>query len=275
MTKLCDTFRSRAISTWDLLRRARVNDFQPGEETITELNLLEIRRKHPQEVLLHKFTKRKESLMGADWEWWLTGSSRRWLGLRVQAKIVNLKLGTFPHLHYKGKSGYQTDVLIHRALSDNPPRIPLYCLYSNWDTKLISYSWPCWSFQASVRSYGCSFISALLVRFLRLRCSANNLTDLLPYMLPWQCLVCCYGYRTGDLPNRAYHYWRRAILLREDRALEGLEEDLRNRYRSIEPVANPPSYVQHLLQGGEPERLEDRGLQGVIVIREEVESEGV
>ena len=40
-----------------------------GEETITESNLLEIRRQHQKEVRVHTISKRDEALVGADWEW--------------------------------------------------------------------------------------------------------------------------------------------------------------------------------------------------------------
>ena len=58
-----------------------------GEETITETNLLEIRRRHPKLVHIHAFSKRVEATNGADWEWHIIGSKRT-LKMRVQAKRV-------------------------------------------------------------------------------------------------------------------------------------------------------------------------------------------
>ena len=58
-----------------------------GEETITENNLLEIRRRHIDRVHLETFTKPKEGKSGADWEWHIIG--HKWtLKMRVQAKRV-------------------------------------------------------------------------------------------------------------------------------------------------------------------------------------------
>ena len=59
-----------------------------GEETITETNLLELRRRLPEQVKVRTFSKVKEShVTGADWEWHIIGSI--WtLKLRVQAKRV-------------------------------------------------------------------------------------------------------------------------------------------------------------------------------------------
>ena len=61
-----------------------------GEETITEHNLLEIRRRHRKRICLETFPKRKEAQNGADWEWHIVGN--KWtLKMRVQAKRARYK----------------------------------------------------------------------------------------------------------------------------------------------------------------------------------------
>lgn len=40
-----------------------------GEEAITETNLLEIRRRHPEHVRIRTFPKPVEATNSADWEW--------------------------------------------------------------------------------------------------------------------------------------------------------------------------------------------------------------
>lgn len=56
-----------------------------GEETITESNLLELRRRHPGIITLDTFGKKNEAKKGADWEWHIIGRARSF-GMRVQAK---------------------------------------------------------------------------------------------------------------------------------------------------------------------------------------------
>ncbi|WP_419179043.1 DUF6615 family protein [Prescottella equi] len=58
----------------------------PGEEALTDINLLKLRLRIPT-LRVKKYDKKAESRNGADWEWWI-GSSRdkRWIQLRVQAK---------------------------------------------------------------------------------------------------------------------------------------------------------------------------------------------
>ena len=58
-----------------------------GEETITEGNLLELRRRHSDVIYLRTFSKHDESKIGSDWEWYIVGR-RRTLKIRVQAKRV-------------------------------------------------------------------------------------------------------------------------------------------------------------------------------------------
>ena len=97
-----------------------------GEETITETNLLEIRRRHPEHVHLHTFSKHAESRNGADWEWHIVGR-RRTLKMRVQAKRVQrdevLKIK-----HEVKSSGEQQRQLL-RAGALAAGMKPVYCIY--------------------------------------------------------------------------------------------------------------------------------------------------
>ena len=97
-----------------------------GEETITENNLLEIRRRHPDRVHVETFSKAKEAQRGADWEWHIVGRQLT-LKMRVQAKRVqrNNKL----KINYKVRSSgrQQRALLLEGAAADNMK--PLYCIY--------------------------------------------------------------------------------------------------------------------------------------------------
>src|ERR1700674_228364 len=86
---LCATFCQSAIWTWNCLKYARQTGIQLGEESLTDLNLLNIQICHPSEVRTKKFSRNTEGkVTGADWEWWF-GSPSGWLGLRIQAKKLN------------------------------------------------------------------------------------------------------------------------------------------------------------------------------------------
>ncbi len=54
---LCDTFRSRALWTWDTLARGRSVDYQIGQETLTHLNIFDLKMRHASEVYSRTFSK--------------------------------------------------------------------------------------------------------------------------------------------------------------------------------------------------------------------------
>ena len=97
-----------------------------GEETITESNLLEIRRRHPEHVRVHTFPKQVEATNGADWEWHIVGSMRT-LSMRVQAKRLQ-RNGVLKVMHTVKSSGrQQRDLLIAGAVAEGMK--PVYCIY--------------------------------------------------------------------------------------------------------------------------------------------------
>lgn len=237
---LCETFRRQAFWTWDQLSKARSVNTRLGEESLTDFNLLEIKLRHGQEVITRTFTKREESTVGADWEWWLTGANNQWIGFRLQAKTLDFHSGRYEHLHYITNSGqYQCDLLCDRARRTHPRCIPLYCLYSHWEI-MAPIQWRCGSFLATPESYGCSLVDAFYIQAVKDQARSNELRNLLPKMVPWHCLVCCEGYTDGDLPHRALALWRAQI--RVDLPATA----------SIAPqfdlVSEPPIHVQKLLR---------------------------
>ncbi len=206
-----------------------------------------------------------------DWEWWFTGPTGYWLGFRVQAKIVEFNSFEYRHLHYKNRYSpdYQTDSLIRSALQSPIRRIPIYCLYSNWRARqFLVARHPCGAFINSIRDYGCSIISALVVKDFRFNGEVSKVEALLPTMYPWHCLICqdSQNVKKDDLPHRAWAYWRNVMRPAEPQMLSDLEPDLREIYNEISPTQSPPHYVQQILQGRLVEVPED--LQIVTIFNE-------
>ena len=158
MFDITSTFHELGDSTSRKLEYANRSyvDLNYGEETITEFNLLEIRRRHHKIVEILAFTKPEERKIGADWEWWIIGRIYTYK-MRVQAKLT--KSGEKVDFTYKSKSSnkLQRDILIEKAERDEMQ--PVYCIYSterqrrNWreDRLLSGYK----SFQA-----GCLLVNA-------------------------------------------------------------------------------------------------------------------
>lgn len=97
-----------------------------GEETITEQNLLEIRRRNPTRVYLKTFTKRMEAKNGADWEWHIIGR-RLTFKMRVQAKRIRQDYSLRIRYKVKSSGAQQRDSLMSAARADRLR--PVYCIY--------------------------------------------------------------------------------------------------------------------------------------------------
>ena len=67
-SNIVTTFLELGDATSQNLDFSYGEDLSYGEETITEYNLLEIRRRHRDRVHLETFSKAKEAKSGADWE---------------------------------------------------------------------------------------------------------------------------------------------------------------------------------------------------------------
>lgn len=256
---LCETFRSLAILTQAQLAKGRRVGHQPLEETLTDLNILELKDRHPNEIYSQTFNKNQEGVNGADWEWWLTNSSKSlWLGLRVQAKVLHLATDSFRHLHYYKKGPpkiYQLSKLKDEAARNG--LFPLYCFYTHSSSCTLASATPCLTFPYAPELYGCALTSVNHVESLQ---TAGNIKDYLSVMsaaVPWHCLVCCTGYSTGDLPERAKAYLQATFNVDESISQgEGAQLELRSR---------PPQYVLDVLEGRETEDL-PHGVQGVLII---------
>ena len=97
-----------------------------GEETITEANILEIRRRHPDVVRVRTFPKRIEAHTGADWEWYIIGR-RRTLKMWVQAKRVQCNDVLKISHKVKSSGNQQRDMLITGARAAGMKAV--YCIY--------------------------------------------------------------------------------------------------------------------------------------------------
>ncbi|MBT4290524.1 MAG: hypothetical protein HOD92_24625, partial [Deltaproteobacteria bacterium] len=192
--------------TWDRLREARKLGYQIGEESVTDFVILNLKKYGAGKLQVNSFTRHEEAINGADWEWWLTGPSGSWIGMRIQAKIINLQSEKFEHLHHTNKHGTQLDQLIKDASRNC--LVPLYCMYSNWDPQKYKTPKNCPADKNSVRHYGNSIVGIDVVKNLHKR-KKKDLASIIRYLIPMHCIFCCKDYRTkGDLPVRAFEFMK-------------------------------------------------------------------
>lgn len=265
-TSLCETFRSLAFRTFDQMGRARRVGHQPLEETFTDTNILELKDRHPAEIFCHTFTKPQEGINGADWEWWITDTSEsKWLGLRIQAKVLHLNSNTFAHLHYRsGKSKtYQATKLKREATKDG--LIPLYCLYLHESPSSPLSRKRCRTFGHTTESYGCSLVPLAHIEFLQKRGEINDLNSVINGAHPWHCLVCCSGYGGHTLPERACNFLNTGMDIPIPRKSTKREKEIGRLVTGLRD--QPPQYVRSIVAGQPPDET-PKSMRGVIVVKE-------
>ncbi|WP_458682599.1 DUF6615 family protein [Prescottella equi] len=147
MNPMFDAMNAVAASSWNLMEDGIAYGIGPGEEALTDVNLIRLRKLIPS-LRVKKFSKWEEARNGADWEWWI-GSSReeRWIKLRVQAKRSSHEKTRYDQLKHESKvrdtdgreilgargkavTMMQYDMLIAQSLADGA--IPLHVFYNGW-----------------------------------------------------------------------------------------------------------------------------------------------
>ena len=206
--KLCRTLRYISQKVWDWMGDSQYFGFYQtsqqniirglgfGEETITDLVLLEITKRQPYDVITVKYGRTYEAHEGADWEWWILSTSGI-IGLRFQAKRVHFSTSgyEYTHLDYKQKNNqYQVDILIQRA--QRLRLVPLYIFYNFWDLdypfyKYISHlnNFKCCRVY-SRRNLGITIASAVRIKNL-IDKGKKRLSDVLSISYPIYALGCC------------------------------------------------------------------------------------
>ncbi len=252
-----------ARSTWAQIEQSRNVNYQLLEETITDINLLRIKTRHSNQIKTRAFSKPEEGKNGADWEWWFKDWSNSWVGIRMQAKILNIHSNEFEHLHYKNPKSneYQSNKLIRNCLKNNIPRRPLYCLYLQTNDQNLLNTWNCGTFSIDRSLMGCSIIDAFDVVNLRPH-QIKSLDDLEHYLRPWHCLVCCQGHGGKTPVERISNYINSTFTTR---TIDFEESDLNFPDSFI--TNKPPAYVLNLLEHENNDNIKppDEDLSGVIL----------
>ena len=194
---LCQSFRDLSHQTWMQLAKARSVDHQMLEDSVTDMLMVDLKFRHPFNVITKTFTRSEEFINGADWEWWFVDSSgSKGIGFRVQAKIINFETNSFKQLHYRSKNSAisQTEKLIDDARNSTVTLIPIYCLYIHCDNLLSSFDIVDLYirgilFNCTVEHLGCSILSAYKVKDLK-KTKKQHIIEIFEYVKPWHSLVC-------------------------------------------------------------------------------------
>lgn len=203
-----------------------------GEETITDINLVDIQARHPADIRTWKFTRAQEAANGADWEWNFIGGGL-FITVRLQAKKLYPD-GGYASLY--GQAGRdQADDLIGNTSPGLA--VPLYCFYNYIDAHACPFN------SADIPQIGCAVASAYDVRN-ALYANSANLQHIAPLQMPWRNLVC--GLSFGSQPGDG-----RAALESVRGRLVELLGDRQAAVPKLQPLEELPEYAAHV-HGREP-----------------------
>lgn len=200
--KAVDVFEKLASSTWQNIYLGEAYRISQGEETITDLNLLELARENCPEVQVIKTPKDKEKDQGTDWEWWIGNDRLGWLRYAVQAKKINPNTSRYDVLGHKVNRIPQIDILERYARGNRA--IPLYCFYNYLEDSSLSGYWRC-NLPYEVNQFGCTVTPLRNVRTSLSKRGARKFSFIHTFddTKPWRCLVLCplmlQVYRTGSV----------------------------------------------------------------------------
>jgi len=252
----CGAFVRISRNVWRWMKRARrvVNPslsksslpwgMSPRETTLTDYVVLRLLEECYPQVRAYTFPSWLEAKTGADLELWIT-DNRQWLGLRVQSKVLNLR-DEFEELHYKpSQRSYQCDVLI-QAAQQVKGCMPVYLLYVGPPMTRLSLRRHLCTFcpgysRGYPRAVGNWWASAYRIQRLRPK---KDLRDVLPYMVPWHCIVCCPHYVNANVAALLQNL-RETVFLHDGHA------------RQVEAADALPRYVELAIQGRLAESVDE------------------
>ena len=189
------TLRSLSRDTWERLSVvSHLSALRPvrfGEETITDLLMLELNRQPITRSVFMQTSKRQEALSGTDFECWLGSDDIGWVRLAFQAKKLDLKLGRYTQLNHETNGSRQIDRLVQYATHHGA--IPMYCFYNFYTGADRSEHWHCCKRNFRPDELGCTIAPASTVRnSLRIRGGRSfEFVHKDPDTIPWRCLASC------------------------------------------------------------------------------------
>ena len=199
--KLVSILESLAADTWERLRDSRVLEINFGEETITDLLLMDLKRKHPPTSTIIQTPKTKEKDKGTDWEWWIGSDRTSWLRFAVQAKKLHIDSQRYTGLSHKVGESLQIDLLEKYAKANDA--IPLYCFYNYTQPAAAAKAWHCCQPSVDEPQLACTITTSKIVRAAIGSHGTKNFSWIHshPETLPWRCLAGCTRFRRAYVPD--------------------------------------------------------------------------
>ncbi len=162
-----------------------------GEETITDLLMMDLFVQGSKVALFRQTSKPDESMWGTDFELWLGSERLGWFRFAIQAKKLDLRTDRYASLTQSNVNGPQIDLLEQYAKRKRAT--PLYCLYNHTDGADEVDHWHCCTSPADVKELGCTVTPLSNIASAIDEWGGKNFDSIHKNKstLPWKCLVSC------------------------------------------------------------------------------------
>ena len=180
---------------WERLRDvkalARARSIRFGEETITDLLMLDLNRQAATMSIFTQTPKQEEAKTGTDFECWLGSDSTGWIRLAVQAKRLDLKSERYASFNSSLNGSKQIDRLERYARRHGA--LALYCLYNFSESVNRTRHWHCCQRPYLQEELGWTLTPAFNVRTsIKLWGKRNfDFIHSQEETIPWRCLASC------------------------------------------------------------------------------------
>jgi hypothetical protein len=209
-----------------------------SEETITEINLLDIARRSQTNLLVEKTSKHQEAWSGVDWEWWVRQSGGGFRRYAVQAKKLSAR-GVYTRLDHTNAHGKQIDSLMNYARANRCS--PIYAFYNYPVQAPSTKHWHCCE-DFDEPQLGCTVTHARVVANVWPHGVRFDSLHSRPTVLPWRCVLCPSGeraVRTGQEGQRSPN----SLSLRSARTVSDDESESDDQNSFYERL---PSFLEEL-----------------------------
>ena len=198
-TDLQAAFSNQSRDIWERLSyvmdshktRGPLGPVRFGEETITDLIMMDLYMRGSTLVHFTQTAKPDEALWGTDFELWLESEQLGWFRFAIQAKKLSLTDDRYSSLTQGNSNGDQIDLLEQYARLNRAA--PLYCLYNFTEYADKHQHYHCRDGKHELRELGCTVTPSSNIRMAINTWGAKNFNTIhsKENTLPWRCLVSC------------------------------------------------------------------------------------
>lgn len=187
-----ELFESLATTTWERLEDSEKLGCLQGEETITDINVLEIKRAGFPNISVNTIPKTEEAKKGFDIDLgvWIGSNSGHWQHFLIQAKRLDTSNLKYNKLRHKIKEQFQFEKLEDHAKT-MPNTTAFYCFYNFVKLDNLNNFWRCCE-PFEEHQLGCTIAPLDSIRnaFSPTGSKTFQWIHSQNQTIPWRCLFC-------------------------------------------------------------------------------------